>query len=184
MLWLAQTERGQIMPVSETLDMAVEVNALFGYFAAWAGEKDVQLEGRGPAMSLRGDRAMLRRPLANLLSNAVRHTPAHETVVVRLSDADDGRVMISVENTGPEIPAAQLSKVFYRFYRVDPSRHRRDEGAGLGLAIVKSVVELHGGEIRANSAAGLTSFTMSLPADRDGPGKIGATGQSGATTGR
>jgi two-component system, OmpR family, heavy metal sensor histidine kinase CusS len=163
MLWLAQTERGLIRPGSETLDMAVEVNAVFDYFAAWAEEKDVELECSGPAVVMRGDRAMMRRALANLMSNAIRHTPVEGKVVIRLSDSDGGRVAISVQNTGPEIPAAQLSKVFYRFYRIDPSRHRRDEGAGLGLAIVKSIVELHGGEIQASSGAGLTTFTMSFP---------------------
>ena len=163
MLWLAQTERGLIRPGSETLDMAVEVNALIDYFAAWAEEKNVELECSGPAVRLKGDRAMLRRALANLLSNAIRHTPVDGRVAIQLSDGDDGRVAISVQNTGPEIPAAELSKVFQRFYRIDPSRHRRDEGAGLGLAIVKSIVELHGGEIRASSRSGLTTFTMSFP---------------------
>jgi two-component system, OmpR family, heavy metal sensor histidine kinase CusS len=180
MLWLAQTERGLIRPGSEILDMAIEVNALFDYFAAWAEEKDVELKCSGPAAKLRGDRAMIRRALANLLSNAIRHTPVDGRVVIQLSDGAHGRVAISVQNTGPEIAAAQLSKVFYRFYRIDPSRHRHDEGAGLGLAIVKSIVELHGGEIRASSRAGVTTFTMSFPADRDGTRKFGATGQSAA----
>lgn len=184
MLWLAQTERGQIRPRSEVLDLSAEVNDLVDYFAAWAEEQDVLLECSGPAVQLRGDRSMMRRALANLLSNAIRHTPVDGRVEIQLSDGDHGRVAISVQNTGPEIPAEQLSKVFYRFYRIDPSRHRRDEGAGLGLAIVKSIIELHGGEIRASSGAGVTTFTISLPADRAGTGKLDATGQSDAEAGR
>lgn len=72
-------------------------------------------------------------------------------------------VELKVENPGSEIPAELIPKLFDRFYRVDPSRQRKGEGAGLGLAIVKSIVEAHGGIVPANSASGRTRFFITLP---------------------
>src|SRR3546814_4711639 len=70
---------------------------------------------------------------------------------------------VSIKNPGPVIPAEHLDRIFERFYRIDASRQRGTEGAGLGLAIAKSIVEAHGGEIRANSAIQATEFEISLP---------------------
>jgi two-component system, OmpR family, heavy metal sensor histidine kinase CusS len=75
---------------------------------------------------------------------------------------EDG-VQISVANQGDAIAPEHLTRVFDRFFRVDPARQRSSEGTGLGLAITQSVVAAHGGTIRADSADGITTFTMSLP---------------------
>jgi signal transduction histidine kinase len=73
--------------------------------------------------------------------------------------------MITVSDKGPGIPPEDLSRVFERFYRVDKSRARDPGGTGLGLSIVKHLVELHGGEVRAeNRAEGGARFTITLPA--------------------
>ena len=74
-----------------------------------------------------------------------------------------GEVLVSVTNTGDGIPAADLPRVFERFYRVEKSRDRARGGAGIGLAIVKRLVELSGGGVGAESANGLTRFWFSLP---------------------
>ena len=74
-----------------------------------------------------------------------------------------GEVLVSVTNTGDGIPAADLPRVFERFYRVEKSRDRARGGAGIGLAIVKRLVELSGGSVGAESANGLTRFWFSLP---------------------
>jgi len=68
-----------------------------------------------------------------------------------------------VENARVEIPPEHLSKLFDRFYRIDPSRQRDGSGAGLGLAIVKSIVDVHGGNIDVASGAGRTGFQITLP---------------------
>lgn len=164
MLWLAQSDRGLLAPGSECLELADEVRSLFDYFGALAEDRKVMLEFDGPGASIRGDRSMVRRALANLLSNAIRHTPARGAIRVRVATGSDGNAVLSVENPGKEIPPEQLGRVFDRFYRVEPARQRHSEGSGLGLAIVKSIVELHGGEVRAASHAGLTSFTIEFPA--------------------
>ncbi|WP_284456164.1 ATP-binding protein, partial [Alloalcanivorax xenomutans] len=112
-------------------------------------------------------RAMLRRALSNLLSNAIRHTPVGRSVLIRLDSSGEGRALLSVQNPGPEIPAEHLLRIFDRFYRVDPSRQRQSEGAGLGLAIVKSIVEAHEGNIAVISERGVTRFTIRFPRTGD-----------------
>jgi two-component system phosphate regulon sensor histidine kinase PhoR len=98
----------------------------------------------------------------NLVENAVNYSP--ESAEIRLEAArDDGRFRITVLDSGPGIPADDLTRVFERFYRVDKSRSRPG-GTGLGLAIVKHLVELHGGTVTAaNRARGGAAFTITLP---------------------
>lgn len=176
MLWLAQSEHGLLKPVWEPLDLAREVRELFDFFEALAEEKHIQLVLEGKAPIIQGDRAMLRRALSNLLSNAIRHTPVGRSVLIRLDSSGEGRALLSVQNPGPEIPAEHLPRIFDRFYRVDPSRQRQSEGAGLGLAIVKSIVEAHEGNIAVISERGVTRFTISLPSMADV--EVSATGES------
>ena len=100
--------------------------------------------------------------MANLLSNAVRYTPAGGTVTVA-AERRSGDVLISIANTGDGIPADDLDRVFERFYRVEKSRDRERGGAGIGLAIVKQLVEQGGGRVGAESRDGLTRFWFSVP---------------------
>jgi len=105
----------------------------------------------------------LAQVLANLLSNAVRYTPAGGTVSVR-AERRPGDLLVSVANTGDPIPAIDLDHVFERFYRVEKSRDRARGGAGIGLAIVKQLVEAGGGRVGADSTDGQTRFWFSLTA--------------------
>lgn len=162
MLFLAQTDNRPRINNVETVVLAGEVRTLFDYYEGWAEERGVALATEGAATAT-CDRPMLRRALGNLLSNAIRHTPAGGTVRVKLDALNGGATGIAVENTGPEIPPEHLPKLFDRFYRVDPSRQRGCDGAGLGLAIVKSIITAHGGEVGVVSEAGWTSFQITLP---------------------
>lgn len=112
--------------------------------------------------TLKIDRARIRQVLLNLLNNAARFTKAGG---VRLeAKSVGGEVVISVSDTGPGIPADQLTHIFDEFYQVDRSLHRRHGGAGLGLAISKRFVEAHGGRIWVESQEGVGStFTFTLP---------------------
>jgi two-component system heavy metal sensor histidine kinase CusS len=163
MLFLAQQDSGAAQREAGRVDLSAEVQGLFDYYEGWAEERGVTLALEGRA-SVAGDRLLLQRALGNLLSNAIRHTPGGETVHVRLKATDD-TVTVDVENPGAPIPAGDLPKIFDRFFRVDPSRQRRGEGAGLGLAIVKSIIEVHGGTIQVASGDTGTRFTVTLPAD-------------------
>ncbi len=105
------------------------------------------------------DRVRLGEVISNLLTNAIRHTPAGGTVTLRASRTDVG-VAFAVEDTGEGIPAEQLAHVFDRFAKSPESR-----GAGLGLAIAKSLVQAHGGTISAESEQGRgTTIRFVLPA--------------------
>lgn len=105
----------------------------------------------------------LAQVLANLLQNATRYTPPGGTVTVT-ARAERATALVTVTNTGSEIPAADLPHVFERFYRVEKSRDRSTGGAGIGLAIVRQLVEQAGGRVGADSGSGVTRFWFSLPA--------------------
>ncbi|MDP1923648.1 MAG: heavy metal sensor histidine kinase, partial [Thiobacillus sp.] len=162
MLYLAQTDNGLLKPGLEKVNLAHETQNLFDYFEAWAEERAISLTLTGSA-TVSGDRLMLRRALSNLISNAIRHTPPGQTVQVSLAGHGDSAT-VSVENPGSEIPAEHLPRLFDRFYRADPSRQRKGDGAGLGLAIVKSIVDAHGGSITVTSDDQKTRFQIALPA--------------------
>ena len=100
----------------------------------------------------------------NLLANALHHTPEGGTVEVSIVPRASGEAMLTVANTGPEIPAEHLPRLFDRFYRADPVRQRSTEGSGLGLAITRSILIAHGGDVSVSSADGLTRFTLTIPA--------------------
>lgn len=162
MLFLAQTDNDPDNLNLEIVNLTETIQGLFEYFEAWVEEQGVSLQLKGRAVPVRADREMLRRALSNLLSNAIRYTPHGETVTVRLSQNEQATT-ISVENPGEKIPAEELPRLFNRFYRGDPSRQRKGDGAGLGLAIVKSIVEVHGGKVRVESDDTLTRFDVMLP---------------------
>ena len=111
------------------------------------------------------DPAKLHDVLRNLVENAVHYSP--EAAAIRLeATRENGAVRISVSDSGPGIPPDDLSRVFERFYRVDKSRSRPG-GTGLGLAIVKHLIELHGGQARAeNQPDGGARFVITLPDQR------------------
>jgi two-component system heavy metal sensor histidine kinase CusS len=167
MLWLAQSDNGTLRPSFEDIDARAELLELFDYLSAWAEERDITLTVEGKSPPLRGDRAMLRRALTNLLTNAVRHADSGTSIQTRLA-TDKHFVLISIENLGEEIPAEHLPKIFDRFHRVDASRQSagsggREGSAGLGLAIVSSIIDIHGGAISVTSHDRRTVFHIRLP---------------------
>jgi signal transduction histidine kinase len=103
--------------------------------------------------------------LNNLISNAVRYTPAGGRIDIGIrAEPGERRVWIRVSDTGIGIPAESLPHIFDDFYRAGNAREFTDSGTGLGLAIVKKIVESHGGQIRVDSQLGKgTSFCLSLP---------------------
>ncbi len=160
MLFLAKADNGLVVPSAETFDLGEESRRVAEFFEAYAESAGVRLTATG-AGRVSGDRLMLQRAIGNLVSNAIRHTPAGGEVSIDVAEAAD-RALLRVVNTGA--PLADPERVFERFYREDPSRTRgSDEGAGLGLAITRSVVLAHGGVVAARSEGGRTTFEMSLP---------------------
>jgi len=109
-------------------------------------EIPVQVSVDANDLTADGDPERVHQVVANLLENAVRHTPRGGIVEVVARRSDDG-VVIEVLDEGPGIPEAERTRVFERFYRADTARASSDGGAGLGLAIAQWIVDLHGGEI-------------------------------------
>jgi len=152
-----------LLPAAECID---RIAASHAELAAQRGIRlEVQLAPDLPFVDV--DRERIAQVLANLVSNALRYTP--EGGVITLSaEADDGRVLLRVSDTGPGIEPAHLPLVFKRFYRADDARPANGE-SGLGLAIAKSLVEAHGGTIQVESAVGQgATFTVALPAASQG----------------
>jgi len=160
---LAEGDAATGPPVSIELDLAAVVRSALDLAAPLMERADLRLDVDVPAsLPARADPDRLAQVLANLLSNAVRYTPAGGVVSVR-AERRPGDVLVSVSNTGDGIPAEDLDRVFERFYRVEKSRDRARGGAGIGLAIVKQLVEQGGGRVGAESRDGQTRFWFSLP---------------------
>lgn len=133
----------EFYPQAQSRDLVIEVDAEEGLTAFW-------------------DSSRMGRVLENVLKNAMVHASANTKVLVR-AVADNDTVTLSVSNQGKEISPEHLEHIFDRFYRGDAARGQATGGAGLGLAIAKEIVEAHGGEIKASSEDGLTTFTIRLP---------------------
>ncbi|MDD2875141.1 MAG: heavy metal sensor histidine kinase, partial [Azoarcus sp.] len=161
MLFLAQTENGHLPRPAEVVSLADEARALAEFYDALAEEQGVCVEVNGEAR-VSGDRLMLRRAVSNLLSNALRHASRGTRVDIDIS-ASRGEAVLRVCNAGDSIAPEQLGRIFERFHRAGPERHRHGEGAGLGLAITRSIVEAHGGRVSAVSEAKRTVFEIVLP---------------------
>jgi two-component system heavy metal sensor histidine kinase CusS len=162
MLFLAKMENGIDLPHREHIRLDDEVRALFDFYEAVAGEKNIRLVTKGRA-AMDGDRLMIRRAISNLLSNALRHADTGSLVEIDIS-SDPDTVQLEVINQGQVISADDMPRLFDRFYRADRSRgHPASEGAGLGLAITKAIVESHGGRIGVRSSARRTSFYLMFP---------------------
>jgi two-component system, OmpR family, phosphate regulon sensor histidine kinase PhoR len=120
-----------------------------------------------PAIEIAGSSTELLSAMSNLVSNAVRYTPAGGSIEVQWRILHDGRGEFWVKDTGPGIAPEHLSRMTERFYRVDSSRSRETGGTGLGLAIVKHVAQRHGAELQIESAIGAGSkFALRFPAAR------------------
>jgi two-component system sensor histidine kinase BaeS len=150
-------------PVELDLAAAVRAAADLARPGLEMGGVGLRLDLPSEALTVRAAPDQLRQVLANLLQNAQRYTPAGGTVNVAAAGEQD-TVLVSVSNTGADIPPQDLPHVFERFYRVDKSRDRARGGAGIGLAIVKQLVEREGGRVGAESGGGATRFWFRLPA--------------------
>jgi two-component system, OmpR family, phosphate regulon sensor histidine kinase PhoR len=130
--------------------------------------KPMQMQfGAAAPIEVAGVPSELLSAMSNLVSNAVRYTPAGGTIDVQWRALPDGRGGYSVRDTGPGIAPEHLPRLTERFYRVDRSRSRETGGTGLGLAIVKHVAQRHGAELQIESTPGSGStFTIVFPASR------------------
>jgi two-component system OmpR family sensor kinase len=159
LLTLARLDELRETPHVE-VDMAKLARDAVDDTRATAPERDVSLHVERPATVL-GDADQLRQVLANLLRNALVHTPAGTPIEVSVTPG----VRVEVRDHGPGLPTDDADALFERFWRAEGGRERGKDGAGLGLAIVAGIVSAHGGSVSAeNASGGGARFVVELPA--------------------
>lgn len=166
LLDLSAIESGHRPPKLAPVDLAPLIRETLSRFGRPAGERGVVLSASLPDALPRAlaDGDQVRQVVANLVDNAVKYTDKGGRVEVSARAAGGGLV-VDVRDTGLGIPAADLPRVFERFYRVDKARTREAGGTGLGLAIVKHLVEAQGGKVSVESRQpGGSTFSFFLPA--------------------
>jgi two-component system sensor histidine kinase SenX3 len=151
-------ETPTVVGLDDVIGFAIDTSAID------ASSKGIEVVSSGtPGLDVLGSEKQVTAAIANLVANAVSYSPEDSTVLVTTKEID-GNVEISVVDQGIGIPQAEIDRIFERFYRVDPARHRSTGGTGLGLSIVKHVAATHGGEVRVWSVEGQGStFTLTLP---------------------
>lgn len=153
---------------------AVDVNSLIDDALTLTAHKreakgvEMSVDKKDFPSSIIADRECLLHVLTNLISNAVEYTPEGGRVAVRCASSD-GRLLLTVSDTGVGIPADDMPKIFDEFYR-GKNVEKTTKGTGLGLSLVKYIVETHGGSITVKSELGKGSaFTISIPAEGPAP---------------
>ncbi|MET1039179.1 MAG: ATP-binding protein [Aeromicrobium sp.] len=146
------------VPLDGAIDIAVDTSAID------AVSKHIAVVTSGvKGVEVLGNSEQLTAAISNLVANAVSYSESGSTVLVS-TKVDDHNVSISVVDQGIGIPNEEIDRIFERFYRVDPARHRSTGGTGLGLSIVKHVAASHGGDVNVWSVEGQGStFTLTLP---------------------
>jgi two-component system OmpR family sensor kinase len=129
---------------------------------AVAPDRDVDAEVDDGVVVI-GDEGRLRQVVANLVANALVHTPSGTPLHLAVR-RDDGQAVLEVRDEGPGMPPDVADHAFERFYRADASRSRHQGGSGLGLSIVLAIVEAHGGRVAIKTAPGAgTAVRVELP---------------------
>ena len=165
LLTLARADAGHLALSLQPTNLNELVDEVSLLYRDDARQSHVILETTIPAASVmvQGDPVFLSRVLANLLTNALRHTPESGTIHISLA-TDTSDAILTVADSGCGIPEEDQPQIFERFFRVDRARSRSSGGNGLGLAICKSIVEAHAGTITFSSQADRgTTFVVRIP---------------------
>lgn len=164
LLDLSSLEAGNKLLCLSAIDLSSWVPPIVESFAERTRSQQQSLEVSIPndLPTLITDESKLERLLSELLHNACKYTPASERILVTAKTKSD-RLLLQVSNSGIEIPAAELSRIFDKFYRIPNNDPWKYGGTGLGLALVKKLVEHLDGTIQATASFGWTNFTVELP---------------------
>jgi two-component system phosphate regulon sensor histidine kinase PhoR len=164
LLLLSQVESDQWPVELEAYDLVAQAGRVLESFKPEAEKHEQHLAVQAPpgAVTVMADREKVHVALSNLVDNAIKYAGRGARIEIRIGPSDE-TVQITVADNGPGIPAAEISRIFERFYRVDKSRSRALGGTGLGLAIVRHILAAHDSEIRVSSDLGEgAEFTFRL----------------------
>lgn len=171
LLDLSKLESGNMEINTQSQNVVPFLRSLFFSFESLAESKkiDIAFESESDRIFVSGDPDKMEKIFNNLLSNAFKFTPENGKVTVSVSVVKDQWVTICVRDDGIGIPRDRVGHVFDRFYQVDGSHTRENEGTGIGLALTRELVELHKGTITVVSTENVGSeFIVSLPLDVEG----------------
>jgi heavy metal sensor kinase len=163
MLVISRTEAGVTTLEKKEIDIGAVLREASDLFQSAAEDKGITIVCQADAkICVDGDMRLIQRMIANLLDNAIKFTAPTGRVEVSVDTNENQRVIINVSDTGIGIAPEDLSQIFERFYRCDPSRSQA--GTGLGLSFARTVARAHGGDITVTSTPGQGStFSVTLP---------------------
>ena len=161
MLFLAHAGQDELVLARQPLVARDELRRVADFFEGMAEERGLRLRCSGKGR-FAADPALVRRALANLVSNAVRHADEGSTITLH-AEPGPGMLELSVRNVGAAIPREHLDHLFDRFYRIDSARSDADGSTGLGLSIVSAILNLHGGKATVESNGAETRFILAFP---------------------
>ncbi len=177
LLDLSKLEAGELKLKASFGNIVSFIKGITMSFESIAERKDITLKVNttNDKIEIYFDKDKMTKILTNLLSNAFKFTTAGEEITVAINETEKNSVEIIVRDTGIGISKEEIPKLFDRFYQVDSSQTREQEGTGIGLALTKELVELHKGTINVESKqgdlsagqAGWTEFTIELPLGRE-----------------
>lgn len=163
MLNLSKIEAGELEPKRTEFDISSLIIDCLLSFEQEIEKKNIGIAGLDTIgqVKILADRDMLYQVVYNLVDNAVKFTNENGKITVSAGEKERNQLFVSIENTGEGVSSEEIGKIFERFYKVDKSRSYDVKSAGLGLYLCKTIVELHGGQIYAESVEGqFTRFTI------------------------
>ncbi|MDH5609253.1 MAG: ATP-binding protein [Cyclobacteriaceae bacterium] len=159
LLTISQMESGEIRMRMEDFDIMELCREIYDQLEPKADKKNIRLgfsDTCPPVAYVQADFHRIYQVMINLVSNAIKYTKKNGSVLLNISDTGD-HIRVEVKDTGRGIPAADIHRIFERFYRVEKSRSKEKGGSGLGLSIVKHILENHQSQIEVQSKVGVGS---------------------------
>lgn len=165
LLDMSRIESGVLKPKREWNILAEIIGSVLTRMKNLTSEHTLEIDVPEDLPMIPVDYVQMQQVFTNLISNSLKYAPAHTIVRIR-ADVHDETIHIQVSNQGPQVPPADLERIFDKFYRITAAE--RVTGTGLGLSICKGIIEAHGGRIWAENVSDGLAFNFTLPLTLDG----------------